>query len=100
MGKGVHLYKMTYWADNGGKWHCNDVSNLSGRSAKWYTPMRILNLSVEDYINLLVRDFHAQNLYYYPQSEYLGFSFEKETDAKAFCNYVNKIARTKNYNCK
>lgn len=99
MGKGLHLYKMTCWEDNGGKWHCNDVSNLAGRSAKWYAPMRILDLSVEDYINLLIKDFHAQDFHYCPQSEYLGFSFEREADAKAFCNYVNKIARAKNYNC-
>ena len=48
MGVGVHLYQMTCW-ESFGRWHTNDVKNLGGRSAKWYTPMRILGISVEEY---------------------------------------------------
>ncbi len=93
-----HLYQMTYW-ESAGLWHVNDVKNLSGRSAKWYAPMRILNLSIEDYIYLLLNTFHAQGMRYYAPTDYLAFSFTKETDAKAFCAYVNKIARYRNYYC-
>ena len=46
MSVGVHLYQMTCWQATN-KWCVNDVKNLGGRSGKWYTPMRILNLSVE-----------------------------------------------------
>lgn len=98
MGAGVHLYNMTCWESNG-SWHCNDVKNLSGKSAKWYTPMRILGLSVDEYISLLIEKFHAQKFHYHSQAEYLGFSFAKESDAKAFCRYVNKVAHSKNYMC-
>ena len=98
LGAGVHLYTMTCWESNG-SWHCNDVKNLSGRSAKWYTPMRILELSVEDYISLLITKFHATGFHYHPTTEYLGFHFTKEMDAKAFCSYVNKVARVKNFTC-
>ena len=98
MAVGVHLYQMTCWESNG-KWRVNDVKNLSGRSAKWYTPMRILGLSIEGYIDLLVNTFNAKNLYYYAPTDYLSFSFVKEKDAKAFCSYINKIARRSNYCC-
>ena len=97
MGAGVHLYQMTTWESNG-KWSVNDVKNLSGRSAKWYTPMRILGISIEEYIDLL-KSFNAQGLYYYAPTDYLSFYFVKEKDAKAFCSYVNKKARTLNYYC-
>ncbi len=97
MGAGVHLYQMTTWESNG-KWSVNDVKNLSGRSAKWYTPMRILDISIEEYINLL-KSFNAQGLYYYAPTDYLSFFFLKEKDAKAFCSYVNKKARSINYYC-
>ena len=98
MGAGVHLYQMTYW--KGVKyWHVNDVKNLTGRSAKWYTPMRILNLSIEEYINLLVNKFNAKGLSYYVLTDYLAFHFAKEKDAKAFCSYVNKKAKVSNYYC-
>ncbi len=99
MGAGVHLYQMTCWQSFTGKYHVNDVKNLAGRSAKWYTPMRILNLSIDEYIDLLVNKFHAEGLKYYAPTDYLGFYFTKEKDAKAFCSYVNKRARQSNYCC-
>lgn len=94
----VHLYQMTCW-ESAGKWYTNDVKSLSGRSAKWYTPMRILNLPVEEYIELLLNTFHAQNIHYYSPTDFLAFHFLTEKDAKAFCSYVNKVARHNNYYC-
>lgn len=98
MGAGVHLYQMTCWQTASGKWCVNDVKNLGGNSGKWYVPMRILDISVEDYINTLLK-YKAEGIYYYAPTDYLGFYFTKEKDAKAFCSYVNKIARQKNYCC-
>ena len=99
MGAGVHLYQMTCWQSPTGRWFTNDVKNLSGRSGKWYTPMRILNLSIDEYIDLLIKTFNAQGLSYYSPTDYLSFYFSKEKDAKAFCSYVNKCARRSNYCC-
>ena len=72
---------------------------MCGRSAKWYTAMRILNLTVEEYVHLLVDKFNAKALRYYAPTDFLTFGFETEKEAKAFCNYVNKEARRRNYNC-
>ena len=99
MGAGLHLYQMTSWESNG-RWHVNDVKNLSGRSGKWYTPMRILNLSIEEYIDLLINTFNAKGLKYFVFKDYLAFYFSKEKDAKAFCSYVNKKAKCNKYYCK
>ena len=98
MGKGVHLYNMTCW-ENNGHYYCNDVDNLSGKSAKWYTPMRILNLSVEEYVKLLVDTFHASELEYFEKSDCLIFHFNTEKEAKSFCAYVNKKAKLSKYYC-
>lgn len=95
----LHLYKMTTWKDFNNKWHCNDITNLSCKSAKWYAPMRILNLSVEEYINLLINKFHAKGLNYNLKTDYLGFYFEKENYASSFCAYVNLIAKKKSFWC-
>ena len=98
MKAGLHLYQMTCW--KGIKyWYVNDVKNLTGRSAKWYTPMRILNFSIDDYIDLLVNKFNAHGLFYYEPTDFLGFYFIKEKDAKAFCAYINKVARHNKYYC-
>ena len=99
MGVGVHLYQMTCW-ESAGRWYANDIKNLSGASAKWYTPMRILNISIEEYINLLLNTFHAKGIFYYAPTDLLYFYFSREIDAKAFCSYVNKKAKVSNYCCK
>ena len=95
---GVHLYHMSTWMGTSGRWYCNDVTHMSGRSAKWYTPMRILDLSVEEYINLLLK-FNAQEISYYSPTDCLLFSFNTEKNAKAFCSYVNKAASKRQYYC-
>ena len=97
MNTGVHLYQISHWGSDQ-LWYTNDVKNLCGRSAKWYTPMRILGLSVDEYIQLLL-DFKATGLHYYVPTDCLTFHFITEKDAKAFCSYVNKIARRLNYRC-
>ncbi len=99
MSAGVHLYQMTYWSEPNGTYHVNDVKNLCGRSAKWYTPMRILNLSIEEYIDLLINKFNAIKLFYYKPTDFLGFCFANKKDAHAFCAYVNKVAKKNNYYC-
>lgn len=98
MGAGMHLYQMTCWGSHG-RWYVNDVKNLGGQSGKWYVPMRILNLSIEDYIKLLLHTFHVEGLKYYEHTDCLFFYFLTEKDAKAFCSYVNRYARYNNYYC-
>ena len=95
---GIHLYHMTAWQGADQQWHCNDIKHMSGRSAKWYTPMRILGLSIEDYIKCLLQ-FHAVNISYYEPTDYLRFNFNTEREAKAFCNYINKAATKYQYYC-
>ena len=97
--KKLHLYKMTTWEDFNQKWHCNDVSNLSGGSAKWYAPMRILDLSIDEYIDLLIKKFCAKGLKYYPETDYLGFYFDTQEQASSFTSYINLKAKKKKFYC-
>lgn len=98
MKKGVHLYKMTHW-ELSGKYYCNDVQNIGGKSCKWFTPMRILGLSVEDYVKLLIDTFHAEGLKYSKEKDCLIFHFNTEKEAKSFCAYVNSKAKLISYYC-
>jgi len=93
----VSIFKMSCW-ESCGKWYVNDISHMSGVYAKWFTPMRILDISIDDYIQLLLK-FKAVGLRYYEPTDLLSFYFTKETDAKKFCNYVNKVAKNKQYYC-
>lgn len=88
---------MTSW-QSGRKWHVNDIKNLNGKSAKWYTPMRMLDLSVEEYISLLLK-YKAKGIHYYAPSDYLGFYFLTEGDANRFCAFINAKAKQKQFYC-
>lgn len=96
--KNLHLYKATTWRSHR-RWFVNDVTNLSGNSSKWYVPMRILDISIEDYITLLIDKFNAKGFFYYAPTDFLSFYFTKENDAKRFCSYINNIAKIKKYYC-
>ena len=97
MGVGAHLYTMTHW-ESCGSYYVNDVKNLTGRSAKWYTPMRILNMTVDEYIQLLLK-YKATEIKYYAPTDCLTFHFKTEADAKAFCKFINNKAKVRNYIC-
>lgn len=99
MSVGLHLFELTYWELNG-SYYCNDIKNFKGHSAKWYVPMRILDLSVEDYIDLLINKFDAKNIKYNRQTDCLLFHFSKESNAKNYCSYINKKAKAMHYYCK
>jgi len=93
-----HIYQLSYWKSGSGHWFCNDIKNLNSKSAKWYAIMRVLNLNIEEYLDLLNK-YHAQHIYYYEPTDYLSFYFLYEKDVKAFCSYVNKIAKQKQFYC-
>ena len=90
---------MTCW-ENTGKWHTNNTKDIGTIYCKWFVPMRILGLSIEEYVKLLINQFNAKGLYYYKPTDYLGFYFLTEKEAKKFCSYVNKIAKQKSFICK
>ena len=94
----THLYQISYWQGASGKWYCNDIKNLSGSSAKWYATMRMLGLSIEEFIQLLM-NYRATNIYYYEPTDLLSFAFESEKEVRAFCSYVNKQAKLKKFYC-
>ena len=53
----AHVFKMTEWESNG-KWMCGDVSALAANSNTWWYVPRMLSLSLEDYVKLLISRYH------------------------------------------
>ena len=54
----MHLYKTAEWEDAAGNWLVNDTTSMTSIAIKWWVPMRMLNLTPEDYIHLLKDKFH------------------------------------------
>lgn len=95
----AHLYKATEWII-GTKWYVADTSDLANDSAAWWIPARILGLSLEDYILILINEYHAE-IKWFPDSNngksLLVFSFVNYSDAHKYLLYINRIARNKNW---
>lgn len=92
----AHVYKMEEWEIDG-KWYCGDVSALSANSNLWWYVPRILGISPIDYVKLLKDKFHATGFRYTVKSDVLIFYFLSLVDCRKFKNYVNQIARKKNF---
>lgn len=91
----AHVYHMEEWESNG-RWHCGDVSALAANSNLWWYVPRLLNISLTDYIHLLLK-YKASNFHYNAQANVLIFSFSSLADCRIFKNYINKQAREKNF---
>ncbi len=92
----AHIYKCSVWQSTSGKWHCNDIEDLANGSGYWWIPCRILGMAPTDFILLLKDNFNASNFSYDTKSNVLLYSWEKQEDAKKYCNWINKMARKAN----
>ncbi len=97
----AHIYKATEWESTGGKWNVADTSDLAHDSAGWWIPARILNLSLEDYIYLLINEYNAVIDKFYPESNngksLLIFHWDNYNDAHRYLLYINRVARNKQW---
>ena len=92
-----HLYKSTEWQDATGNWLVNDTTSMTSIAIKWWVPMRMLNLTPEDYIRLLKDKFHVNYMKYVKDADLLIFSFATQEDERKNKNWINKEARNRNY---
>ena len=91
----ANILHLTEWETPSG-WHCGDVSALAAGSNYWWNIPRMLNISMEDYIHLLL-SYHAINLHYSAKCNVLSYCFSTQQDCRKFKNYINKMAREKNF---
>lgn len=92
----MHIYKTTEWKSNG-YYYCGDISALGKDSNKWWYPCNILSISPVEYVNLLINKFHAVGLHYSATKDVLIFKFTTLTDCRKYKNFINKVAKEKNF---
>lgn len=97
----MHQYKVSEWESASGHWYVADTSDLANDSAAWWMPARLLNLTLEDYIDLLVNTYHATIDGFYPESNkgksLLVFHWEQYNDAHKYLLWINRMARNGNW---
>ncbi len=92
----THILKVSEWESAAG-WIVADVTCLAACSSDWGWIPSMLNLSITDYIYLLYNKYNVRYIKYFPGSNMLHFTFSSLSDARKFKNYVNKVAREKNF---
>lgn len=91
------ILKMSEWQDGAGHWHCADVSNLVGGSSLWWKPARMLNIPLDKYVEMLVKDFKVDYITYLDKSDMVYFWWDSQTNMRKYKNYMNKVARERRF---
>lgn len=91
------LYKTTEWQSPTGKWYCNNVDDLAGIGSKWWIPARILNISLEEYVLLLINTFKVDTIKYLEDGDVLIFSWNSQSAMRKYKNWINKKAKEINF---
>ncbi len=93
----AHLYRMSEWETPTGKWMCNDVEELGTDAGKWWTAARVLGISTTDFVLLLINEFKVSHIKYLRDSNVLVYWWNDIAACRKFKNYINAIARKKQF---
>lgn len=82
--------KYTEWQDAIGEWHCGNVSDLAKGTNQWWLPPRYLDMSILDYVKLLVEEYNAKVDLLTKHNIVLYVSWKNKADERRFKNWLNK----------
>lgn len=92
------VYKLSEFQDGGkGYWHCTCVEGLGNGAAQWFVPARILGMAPAAYIKFVIDNFKPDEFYTNKEKCLVFFSWQSQAKCRAYKNYINRIAREKNY---
>ena len=95
----MHLYRASEWQGSSGVWYCNDVEDLAGISSRWWTPARMLNMPLDEYVTMLVEKFKVDSISYDPKAIVFFFYWKSREACRKYKNWINKKARECNFMC-
>ncbi len=90
------IVQMTEW-QSVDKYRVN-FPDLVGKTGAWLLPMRLMGVTLKEYVILLKGTYGAEIQYYKNENgdlTWIGFTFDSQSDCRRFKNYINKLARDK-----
>ena len=91
------IIQMTEWQSATGKYRVN-FPDLVGKTGAWLLPMRLMGVSLKDYVIILKGTYNA-NIEYYKDTNgdlsWVSFTFDDKVECRRFKNCINKLARDK-----
>ena len=95
------IYKLNEWQSPTGLWHVAHTDNM--KLNRWWLIPQALGMSYEDYIQMLIEQYHVSHMHFYTYSEgdkrnsFLSFAFEKYADAHKFLLDMNRTFKKLNW---
>lgn len=78
-------------------WYSICFDHIGKRYQQWMVPCRILEISPAEYVKLLVEKFNAEVTYSEKYEPFLSRTWKNQLDAVKWRNYINNLARTKEF---
>ena len=92
-----HLYKLTEFQGSSGFWYASDIEDLGNGSGAWYLPARMLGITPAAWIKKVIDDFKPDNVFHSDSCDFIGFSWKSQAQMRVYKNWVNKVAREKQF---
>ena len=92
------LFHLDEWQSTGTKiWYCEHTSSYPQGVQKWVVPARILGLSVDDFLKMLIKDFKPDVITVKEDGSFVSWGWSKQSEMRKFKNFINSEARKKNF---
>lgn len=92
------LYHLDEWQSTGTKiWYCEHTSSYPQGVQKWVIPARVLNMSVDDFLRMLIKDFKPDVITVKKDGSFVSWGWSKQSEMRKFKNFMNSEARKKNF---
>ena len=92
------LFHLDEWQSTGTKiWYCEHTSSYPQGVQKWVVPARILGLSVDDFLRMLIKDFKPDVITVKEDGSFVSWGWSKQSEMRKFKNFINSEARKKNF---
>ena len=91
------LYRLEEWQGASGVWYCEHTSSFPANVEKWVIPARVLNMSVDDFLRMLIKDFKPDVITIKKDGSFVSWGWSKQSEMRKFKNFINSEARKKNF---
>ena len=92
------LFHLDEWQSTGTKiWYCEHTSSYPQGVQKWVVPARVLNMSVDDFLRMLIKDFKPDVITIKKDGSFVSWGWSKQSEMRKFKNFINSEARKKNF---
>ena len=91
------LYRLEEWQGASGVWYCEHTSSFPANVEKWVIPARVLNMSVDDFLRMLIKDFKPDVITVKEDGSFVSWGWSKQSEMRKFKNWMNAKSRAINF---